>query len=355
MSKITLLIRFFCVVLVIAGCVPVSTETPTVCQDRDLQQASQLINTTIRDGKLEEISFGNELSAGRLEVSHDGSKLAVPIYRGSAWTPDGVYVFDTTNGKLSCVLPIENNDAIFEDIAFSPNNLVSASLYLDGTILIRNYSSGEPIRELKTIKYDSPGSVDFNSDGSRLLSSGYLQPARVWEIDTGQLITSVNSSRVALSPDGKFLAIPNADGIEIKNIDTQEVKATIEYTEAKVHFLFSPDGNYLYLLNSFSEVTVWDAHSGEMINKLNPTIDYEEFGWEKEIRLSLSTDGTRLLMENPTKIIVWDTKSWQELVNSHGTNVANSTPIVDAVIMTNGKTAVINYSYDTIRFWELSQ
>ena len=76
-----------------------------------------------------------------------------------------------------------------------------------------------------------------------------------------------------------------------------------------------PDGNYLYLLNSFSEVTIWDTQNGELINTLNPSTDYEEFSWEKEIRLSLSTDGARLLMENPTKIIVWDTKSWQELIN----------------------------------------
>lgn len=354
MSKITLLIRFFCVVLVMAGCAPVSMETPTVCEQRDLQQASQPITTTLKDGKLKEISLGSDLSAGRLEISPEGSKLAFLVYRGSAWTPDGIYVLDTSNGRLICILPPENNGAIFEDIAFSPNELLSASTYIDGTIVIRHSDSGEIIRELKTIKYDSPSRVDFNGDGSRLVTSGYLQPARVWDMNTGQLIASVESARVVLSPDGKFLAIPDADGIKIISIASQEVSTTINYTEGKVQFLFSPDGDFLYLLNSFSEVTVWNVHGGEMINKLNPTTDYEEFNWEKPMRLSLSTDGARLLMENPTKIIVWDTRSWQELINSHGTNIDKSVPIVDAVIMPNGQTALVKYSYNTIRFWSLS-
>jgi len=361
MSKITWLIRFFCVILVTTGCTPVSierksTETPTVCQERDLQQASQTITTTFKDGILEEISLGNELSASRLEVSPDGTKLAIPIYRGSAWTPDGVYVFDINNGQLICILPIENNNAIFEGIAFSPNNYLSASLYLDGTILIRNLITGKIIRELKTIEYDSPGWISFNSDGSRLVTSGYLQPARVWDVDTGKLIASINSGRVALSPDGNYLATSDSDGIKIINIETQEVKAAIDYGgEAKRHFIFSPDGDYLYLLNSYSEVTAWNTHSGEMINKLNPSTDYDTFEWEKELRLTLSKDGTRLLMENPNRIIVWDTKSWQELADSQSTDMDKLAPIVDAVITPNGEIALVNYSYNIIHFWKLNQ
>jgi len=361
MSKTSWLIRVSCIVLVIAGCTPVSTgrestQHPTACEERDLKLASQPIKMTFNNGKLEELSLGSELYASRLAVSHDGSKLAIPIYRGSTWTPDGVYVFDITNGQLVCILPIKNNDAIFEGIAFSPNNRLSASLYLDGTIIVRDSSTGETIRELKSIKYDSPGWISFNNDGSRIVTSGYQQPARVWETETGQLITSVDSARVALSPDGNSLAIPDSDGVKIINIATQEVKTTIDYAdEAKVYFLFSPDGNYLYLLNSFSEVTIWDTQNGELINTLNPSTDYEEFSWEKEIRLSLSTDGAHLLMENPTKIIVWDTKSWQELVNGHGADMDENIPIVDAVVVPTGEIAVVNYAYNIIRFWKLSQ
>lgn len=360
MSKITWLIRFFCISSVLTSCTSVSigqklTETPIVCAERDLQQASQPITTTFKDGKLNEISLGNELSGSRLEVSPDGSKLAIPIYRGTAWTPDGVYIFDITNGDLICILHIYNNGAIFEGIAFSPNGSSFATLYLDGTILIQNLRNGEIIRELKTIEYDSPGWIDFNIDGTRIVTSGYQQPARVWNTDTGELITSVDSARVALSPDGNLLAIPDSDGIKIINIATQEVKTTIDYGgEAKVHFLFSPDNDYLYLLNSFSEVTIWNAHNGKMINKLNPSTDYTEFGWEKEIRLSLSTDGTRLLMENPTKIIVWDTTSWQELINGHGKDIDKNIPIVDAVVTPTGEIAVVNYTYNIIRFWNLN-
>lgn len=361
MSKTSWFVRFSFTILLIAGCTPLSvnresTQTPTVCEERDLKLANQPIKTTFNNGKLEELSLGSELYGGRLAVSHDGSKLAIPIYRGSAWTPDGVYVFDTTDGQLVCILPIKNNDAIFEGIAFSPNNRLSSSLYLDGTIIVRDSNTGETIRELKSIKYDSPGWISFNSDGSRIVTSGYQQPARVWETETGQLITSVDSTRVALSPDGNTLAIPDSEGIKITHITSQEIQTTIDYGgQAKVHFLFSPDGNYLYLLNSFSEVTIWNTQTGELINTLNPSITYEEFSWEKEIRLSLSTDGSRLLMENPTKIIVWDTNSWQELINSHGIDVDKNIPIVDAVVTPTGEIAIVNYAYNIIRFWKLSQ
>jgi WD40 repeat protein len=361
MSKTSWLIRFSFTVLLIAGCIPLSisresTQTPTVCEGRDLQQASQSIKMTFNNGKLEELSLGSELYGGRLAVSHDGSKLAIPIYHGSVWTPDGVYVIDIINGKLVCILPIKNNSAIFEGIAFSPNNKLSASLYLDGTIIVRDSNTGETIRELKSIKYDSPGWISFNSDGSRIVTSGYQQPARVWETETGQLITSVDSARVALSPDGNSIAIPDSEGIKITDIATQKVQTIIDYGgQAKVHFIFSPDGNYLYLLNSFSEVTIWNTQNGELISTLNPSTNYDEFDWEKEIRLSLSTDGARLLMENPTKIIVWDTKSWQELVNGRSADMDENIPIVDAVVAPSGEIAIVNYAYNIIRFWKLSQ
>jgi WD40 repeat protein len=356
MSKITWLIRFSCAVLVLGGCTSVSpgekSTGATVCKERNLHLASQPISTTFQNGKLQEISLGDKLITNRLEVSADGSKLAVPIFRGSAWTSDGLYLFDTNNGQLSCVLPMDNNGSIFEGIAFSPNNMISASLFLDGTVLIRDANSGEIIRQLESTKYDSPGWIDFNKDGSRLVTSGYSQPTRVWDIDAGQLITSFDSARVALSPNGNLIAIPDSEGIKVVDIDSQQTKTSITDPEAKVHFLFSPNGEYLYVLNSFSEVTVWNAQSGEMINKLNPSIDYEEFAWTEPMRLSLSADGTRLLMQNPTKVIVWDTKSWQELANS--ADIEKSTPIVDAVIMPNGQSYLVNYSYNTIRFWRLN-
>jgi WD40 repeat protein len=355
MSKIIWLIQFSCAVLLLGSCTSFSlrekSTEETVCKERDLRHASQPITATFQDGKLQEMSLGNDLIGGRLEVSPDGSKIAIPIFRGSAWTPDGVYLFDTRNEQLICILPIENNGAIFEGIAFSPNNLVSASLFLDGTVLIRDARSGELVRELKTPKYDSPGWINFNKDGSRLVTSGYIQPARVWDIESGNLLASFDSVRVALSPDGILIALPDQEGIKVIDINSQQTKTSINYPEAKVHFLFSPNGKYLYVLNSFSEVTVWNAQNGEMINKLNPSIDYEEFDWTEPLRLSLSTDGARLLMQNPTKVVVWDTKTWQELANS--TDVEQSAPIVDAVIMPNGQSYLVNYSYNTIRFWSL--
>ena len=172
MSKITRLIWFSCAVLVLGSCKSISlvekSAEAVACKERDLQQASHSITTAFQDGKLQEISLGNKLSANRMELNADGSKLAVPIFSGSDWTPDGLYVFDTSNGQLSCILPMDNSGATFEGIAFSPNNLVSASLFLDGTILIRDANSGEIIRQLKTTKYDSPGWIYFNKDGSRL-------------------------------------------------------------------------------------------------------------------------------------------------------------------------------------------
>lgn len=329
---------------------------------------SKSIETVFKDGKLEGINIkGNpQLQGGNLEFSPDGSKLAISIYVRNSYLLSGIFIISLTDGKLLCFVRDIDNDTFATDFSFSPDGSMLATTYSDGSILLRNLSTGSIISEFKNINHQSPSysRISLNYDASFILTSGYFQPVRVWDTHTRQLIFEIKTDNMnkeithaAFNPDGNFVAmVSHSNGIRIFDLLSKKVEVTMKDSRDERYVLFSSDGNFIYSLNNYSEVSVWDSHTGKKTQILNP---YNEqctgyCGWEVETRITLSKDGSLLLMETPTRIILWNTKTWQELINGRNENIREDVPIVDASVNPNGTMIGINYSYWIIRFWYLN-
>jgi WD40 repeat protein len=331
----------------------------------DLSPIKKAIKVIFTNGRLDTIQLESIFLSGNIAFSSDGSKMALSIYRYTDYYLNGVYIFNLTNGQIECFIPDRNNNVVLSGFAFNPDGSIFATAYDDGLILLRKSNTGEVIHELRTIDYKSGSTrISFSSGASLMATSGYFQPIRVWNMDTGQIIFDSEISNIenkvtdaALSPDGKLLGkIVFLDGIKVANLVVDKAEVAMEGSEDERYLLFSVDGDYIYSLNHNSEVTVWDSWTGRKIKTLNlftePCLGY--CGWEVETRMTISTDGSRLLMEDPLKIILWDTRTWQELLNGRNEDVIASAPIVDASINPAGNMIAINYNYSIVRFWYLA-
>jgi WD40 repeat protein len=99
-------------------------------------------------------------------------------------------------------------------IAFSPNGKLLASsngsngnFSLDYSIKLWDVNSGKFIRKFEGHQYDV-NEVVFSSDGKLLASAGSDGTIRIWDVDTGSLIHTINqtdASSIAFNSDGTTL------------------------------------------------------------------------------------------------------------------------------------------------------
>jgi len=126
------------------------------------------------------------------------------------------------------------------DLAWSP---YGTRLALAGdTVIIIDPKTGEQIAELD--EHQSIASVDWNDNGSQLVSAGGSDDTvRVWDMNTGQAVSVIPldfTKDAQFSPDGKILAIADRDKIYIVDASTQQNLEIIEGASGTVEVAWSP-------------------------------------------------------------------------------------------------------------------
>ena len=92
-------------------------------------------------------------------------------------------------------------------------------------------------------------SFSFSPDGNTLATRSSTNTVSLWDTTTGKhkrILKGIGHNlgdSIAYSPDGKLLAIPSPDGLQLWNPETGEHKHTFEHSLEIENFSFSPDGN----------------------------------------------------------------------------------------------------------------
>jgi RNA polymerase sigma factor (sigma-70 family) len=143
-------------------------------------------------------------------------------------------------------------------LAFAPDGKVLALGTQDGSVLLWPSDQLQDAKERQlSVEKSAVDAVAFTPDGKRLVTSGDGN-VRIWDVATGkQIIETVDWSRgkrdIAVSPDGKFVAIGRPNSVQLFSIVDAKPGLDIDMdaiqggrgTHDVVSVAFSPDGKEL--------------------------------------------------------------------------------------------------------------
>ncbi len=300
-----------------------------------------------------------------LAFSPNGETLAVNLHPGE------IKLLSAQTGEELRSLTVPMQEAA-KCIAFSPDGKTLAVGFYSGAIRLLDESSG---RERQTIKahLQEVNHVTFSPDGQKLLSGSHDGSLRLWDVNTGkELITYMDGikdgsrslsslftadgktiivagsgnlivkevatnkrlfdlgnagEKIALSPDGKTLAIGGEDAKNNAVISFYDTTSWKEIDSIKAHegmitaLAFAPDGRSLTSGSDDRTVRFWnlaDHHAPEVMG------DYD-FNRGSIFQTALTPDGTRLLTgEMNQKASVWDFATGKRLMTLDSHNEARN-------------------------------
>jgi WD40 repeat protein len=269
------------------------------------QSTVYLIDRATEGDVLARYDFGGP--AQRLTFSPDGGVLGAAS--GSAANPI-VRLWDIASGSA-----LESWNERFEEantLAFSPDQVMVATGYEDGTVKLWNSSTRQVTVELSGPEgvYD----LGFSPEGDRLAVSGQFSEAllTIWDLDGNPVGAFSPLGLVAgpvasplLSPDWKTLAWISRGTVVLIDSDSEEELHRFSHEDFVQGVAFSPDGRLLVtsamqtIAGGFQPVVqIWDTQTGEAIHIL--VLD------AMPTRLVFSPDGTLLAMAVDKMVVVWD-------------------------------------------------
>jgi WD40 repeat protein len=201
----------------------------------------------------------------------------------SACIDNSVRLWDVASGRHLQQMSHQFNVA--QHVAFSPTSQARVAFGPqgqalsgggDGTMKLWNLESGERAGNFtfnSDPRFAASVVVAYNEQTGLVATSGYNQPIRLWDLETGKVVRTIPIignvyHNVCFSADGKRLAACSDSRPRIYDVQTGEELLQIEGV-AVLSLAFSPDGKRLVTGGDWGDhtVRVWDAKTGKELRK----------------------------------------------------------------------------------------
>jgi WD40 repeat protein len=260
---------------------------------------------------MQKVLYSTQDEIFALDISADGSKVISAEYEGQ------VHVHDIEGGSVQHLTGLLGWSA---DIAYSPDSNKAAAWNMDGDIWIWDTQTGERAGTLKGQKNKWGMALAWSPEGT-LVAAGRVV-ITIWDIESKNKVQTLEGHKgfirdLIFSPDGQHLASACMDKtVRVWDINTGKVLYSLQPQGLVIYLksgpavnpislpisavAFSPDGKKLATGGADRVVRVWDAATGELL--------HEYKGHRMSITaVAFSPDGARLLSSSLDHTIrVWD-------------------------------------------------
>lgn len=196
-------------------------------------------------------------------------------------------------------------------------------------------------------------SVAVNSDGTRCASSSLDSSLRLWDLESGEKISSIDVGpvdiwTVVFSPDDKFIVSGSHAGkIHLYGTESGKQEQTLDTRGGKftLSVAYSPDGKYIASGAIDGIINIFDVVHGKVLRTLEGhamPIRSLSFSPDSQLLLTASDDGHMKL---------YDIKD----ANVAGTLSGHASWVLGVAFAPDGQKFASSSSDHTVKVWELAQ
>jgi WD40 repeat protein len=274
---------------------------------------------------------------GTVRFRHASHVVAV-VYSGdskllaTAGVDETVRLWETGYGKEKFSFRLDGEPSYAEPvIALSPDDSLLAAAKGDGALHVWDVATGKERLKIDLPAKETACGIAFGPGGRSLALISWRStgpgPAkenvvRLWRTDKAEEVAGFRPPQgspkaVAFSPDGKTLAIAQADGLHLCDPDTGKKLLTIPAEKTPFRLLaFSADCSLATNGPDDKTVQLWDAATGRPKRQLR---GHE--GWVRHF--AFSADGKRVVTSSADNTFrVWDAASGETILTQRGIDQA---------------------------------
>ncbi|CUA78444.1 Ribosome assembly protein 4 [Rhizoctonia solani] len=219
------------------------------------------------------------------EFSHLASWYIGDSIQDVCYSADGLHVVTAIENNIHIVDPLTGQTTLgplightdlVACLAVSPTGSIASGSY-DATIRVWDANDGKLIAGPLIACHNRVTSVAFSPDGTRIVSTGALDPIRIWSVQTGEQIAS-----------------------------TSHISEPLDCIQTAV---FSGDGSFIISGDDNGSVGYWDAYTGSLISRQSSQHS------ARINSVAVSSDGLHFLSASEDGCIyIWDTEIRQTVL-----------------------------------------
>ena len=239
------------------------------------------------------------------------------------------------------------------EIKYSPNGKLLAVATDNGIW----FYDAETTQELALMKvshgvFFDVFSIAFSPDGKTLVSGGNGGLPILWDVNTRTVKSRLSGPgalnaifAIAFSSNGRMLATGRDNGVQLWDVDTGELKATLQENEEHVNsVVFSPNGRTVASGSKDAAIRLWDVESATLTAKL--------IGHTREVKsVAFSLDGKTVASGSRDRTVrLWDVGADKLKVTLKG----HTNSVTSVSFSPDGEMLASGSMDNTIHLWDVS-